>query len=262
MKPAAWPRSDLRATPLRHLDPDAPPGWTFGSRSIGDLRALLREGDLLVVNDAATLPASLRGVTATGGPVEVRLAGGNGGGCGDDGEGDGDVCWRAALFGAGDWRQRTEERPPPPELGAGDVLRFDVAGASGRGGRPGSRGESLDATIASVDARSTRLVSLRFEARGAALWQALYHAGRPVQYAHTDGELALWQVQTAYAARPWAVEAPSAGLGPAPGLLLHLRRRGIGIARVTHAAGLSSTGDGELDARLPLAQSHEVPAAS
>ncbi|MGH9902330.1 MAG: S-adenosylmethionine:tRNA ribosyltransferase-isomerase, partial [Pyrinomonadaceae bacterium] len=37
---------------------------------------LLRAGDLVVANDAATLPASLHGVhAATGAPVEVRLAG-------------------------------------------------------------------------------------------------------------------------------------------------------------------------------------------
>ena len=88
----------------------------------------------------------------------------------------------------------------------------------------------------------------------ASLWRALYQAGRAVQYAHTARSLALWHVQTAYAARPWAAEAPSAGFALTWDLLLDLRRRGISTARVTHAAGLSSTGDGELDARLPLAE--------
>jgi S-adenosylmethionine:tRNA ribosyltransferase-isomerase len=232
MKPAAWPRDDARTTRLLYLDP-ARPGFVDGT--IGDLRALLREGDLLVVNDAATLPASLRGVTAAGVAVEARLAGS-----------EGEDCWRAALFGPGDWRRRTEDRPPPPAVGAGEVLRFPAA-------------PPLRATIARVDARSPRLVSLCFEARGDALWRALYRAGRPVQYAHTGGPLALWHVQTAYAARPWAVEAPSAGFALTWELLLDLRRRGVAIASVTHAAGLSSTGDGELDARLPLAERYEVP---
>jgi S-adenosylmethionine:tRNA ribosyltransferase-isomerase len=184
-----------------------------------------------VVNDAATLPASLRGVTQAGAPVEARLAGESG-----------DGSWRAVLFGAGDWRRRTEERPPPPALRAGEVIQFD----------------GLRAAVAGVDEASPRLVSLVFEARGAALWRALYRAGRPVQYAHAAGPLALWQVQTAYAARPWAAEAPSAGFALTWDLLLDLRRRGVGIARVTHAAGLSSTGDGGLDGRLPLAESYEV----
>jgi S-adenosylmethionine:tRNA ribosyltransferase-isomerase len=258
MQPAAWPRRDASATRLLHVDPAAGRRGFVDGR-IGDLRVLLREGDLLVVNDAATLPASLRGVTGAGAAVEVRLVGR---------EGEGGGCWRAALFGAGDWRQRTEDRPPPPALGAGEELRFDGAGTRGEDGSPGRRGRAgrggradrpLRATITSVDVGSPRLVSLCFAARGAALWRALYRAARPVQYAHTARPLALWQVQTAYAARPWAVEAPSAGLALSWELLLDLRRRGIAIARVTHAAGLSSTGDGELDARLPLAERYEVP---
>jgi S-adenosylmethionine:tRNA ribosyltransferase-isomerase len=266
MKPAAWPRDDARTTRLLHLDP-ARPGFVDGT--IGDLRGLLREGDLLVVNDAATLPASLHGVTGAGVPVEARLAG-------SEGEG----CWRAALFGAGnagdagdtgetgDWRRRTEDRPPPPAVGAGEVLRFDGAAGTRRGSAAMPRdlapegaaaAPPLRATVARVDARSPRLVSLCFEARGDALWRALYRAGRPVQYAHTARPLALWHVQTAYAARPWAVEAPSAGFALTWELLLDLRRHGVAIASVTHAAGLSSTGESELDARLPLAERYEVP---
>jgi S-adenosylmethionine:tRNA ribosyltransferase-isomerase len=233
---ASWPRDDPRATRLLHLDPRR---GLFADRAIGDLRTLLVAGDLLVVNDAATAPASLRGVTAAGAPVEVRLAGG-----------EGDGSWRAVLFGAGDWRRRTEDRPPPPILREGDEILF------------GDPGRPLRATIVAVDPGSPRLVSLRFDARGAALWRALYHAGRPVQYAHTARPLALWHVQTAYAARPWASEAPSAGFALTWDLLLDLRRRGVATARVTHAAGLSSTGDGDLDARLPLGERYEVPAAT
>jgi S-adenosylmethionine:tRNA ribosyltransferase-isomerase len=230
MTPATAPRGDPRTTRLLAVDPRS---GSLVDGTIGDIRARLRAGDLLVVNDAATLPASLRGVTESGAPVEVRLAGERG-----------DGSWRAVLFGAGDWRTRTEERPAPPDLRAGEALLFD----------------GLHATITGVDRGSPRLVSLAFDERGAALWRGLYRAGRPVQYSHAAAPLALWQVQTAYAARPWAAEAPSAGFGLTWDLLLDLRRAGVGVARVTDAAGLSATGDRELDARLPLAERYEVSA--
>ena len=44
-------------------------------RAVGDLPELLAPGDLLVLNDAATLPASLRGRTESGAEIELRLAG-------------------------------------------------------------------------------------------------------------------------------------------------------------------------------------------
>ena len=77
------------------------------------LATLLHPGDLIVANDAATLPASLHGVhRSTGEPIEARLAGW--------------VSFRnpprfvAVVFGAGDYRMLTEDRPPPPPLSAGD----------------------------------------------------------------------------------------------------------------------------------------------
>lgn len=232
MKAATQPRDDPRTTRLLHVD--APTGQ-LEDGTIGDLTRILHAPDLLVVNDAATLPASLRASTHADHGLEVRLAGQT-----DEGH------WRAVLFGAGDWRMPTEERPLPPTLERGDRIRFDTTVA----------------TIVDVDPMSPRLVTLAFDARGTALWQALYRAGRPVQYSYADGNYALWDVQTAYATRPWAVEPPSAGFAFTWDLLLELRRRGIGWARVTHAAGLSSTGDAALDARLPLAEHFEVPAST
>jgi len=217
---------------LLHIDPAR---RTFVDGTIGALRTLLREGDLLVVNDAATLPGSLSGVTESGAPLEIRLGGEQA-----------DGSWRAVLFGAGDWRTRTEDRPAPPALAPGATLRFGV----------------LTASIVVVDEQSPRLVSLEFDARGADLWRQIYRAGRPVQYAYAARALGLWDVQTAYAARPWAAEAPSAGFSLTWDLLLELRRRGIGIASVTHAAGLSSTGDATLDARLPLPEKYDVSVAT
>jgi S-adenosylmethionine:tRNA ribosyltransferase-isomerase len=199
------------------------------------LPELLEPGDLLVVNDAATLPASLSGAVR-GEPVEVRLLAER-----DDG------AWEAVLFGAGDWRTPTEERPPPPALEPGESIAL---------------GGGLSATVARVSTLSPRLVTLRFAAGGDALVAALYAAGRPVQYAHLRAPLDLGDVQTPFAVRPWAVEMPSAGRPLTFGLLARLRRRGVALASLTHAAGLSATGDAALDAALPLPERFEIPQAT
>jgi S-adenosylmethionine:tRNA ribosyltransferase-isomerase len=200
-----------------------------------ELTRLLEPGDLLVVNDAATLPASLGG-SARGEPLEVRLLSER-----DDG------AWDAVLLGAGDWRTPTERRPPPPALRAGEPVALS-------GG--------LSAAVEGVSPISPRLVALRFEPPRAAVFAALYAAGRPVQYAHLRAPLELRDVQTPFAARPWAAEMPSAGRPLTWDLLSRLRRRGVAVAALTHAAGLSSTGDPDLDAALPLPERFEIPPAT
>jgi S-adenosylmethionine:tRNA ribosyltransferase-isomerase len=195
---------------------------------VADLPALLHPGDLLVVNDAATLPASLH----TDDGRELRLAARRP-----------DGTWLAVLFGAGDWRTRTEDRAAPAPVAVGDTIPL---------------GE-LVATVIELRPESSRLVALRFDRDGAALWSALYRRGRPVQYAYLDDALELWHTQTAYASRPWAVEQPSAGRPLTIPLLLGLARRGVALARVTHAAGLSSTGDPAIDAILPFPEHYDIP---
>lgn len=231
MTPATWPRPQPLSERLLYIDP----AGTYEDRRLVELPDLLRPGDLLVVNDAATLPASLHGHTSAGAEVEVRLAGRN------------ERTWTAILFGAGDWRMRTEDRPPPPSVRAGERLQL----AAG-----------LSAVVLAVDPATPRLIEIEFDRDGEHLWPALYQAGRPVQYSYLQAPLPLWHTQTAYAARPWAMEAPSAGRPLTWELLGRLRRRGIGIASVTHAAGLSSTGDAALDARLPLPERFEVAPAT
>ncbi|MFO0744788.1 MAG: S-adenosylmethionine:tRNA ribosyltransferase-isomerase [Myxococcota bacterium] len=139
---------------------------------------------------------------------------------------------------------RTEDRPAPPELRVGEVLA--LAGTTAR--------------VEAVSARSARLVTLVFEAPD--VWSALYAHGRPVQYSYLGASLGLAAFQTPYATRPWAAEMPSAGRPLGAETLLALRRRGVGVATLTHAAGLSATGDAALDAALPLPERYDVPAAT
>src|SRR5262245_57554754 len=83
-----------------------------------DFASLVQAGDLLIANDAATLPASLSGVhVTTGKAIEVRLAGRRS-------LLTHETRFTAVAFGAGDFRTPTEHRPPPPALSPGDVLQL------------------------------------------------------------------------------------------------------------------------------------------
>jgi S-adenosylmethionine:tRNA ribosyltransferase-isomerase len=201
---------------------------------------LLHPGDLVVANDAATLPASLHGVHArTGAPIEVRLARWRG-------EAAGDVAhFDAVVFGAGDYHTRTENRAAPPTLVAGDALWLGP----------------LSATVVTTLGHP-RLISIEFEGTADHIWAGIAHHGRPIQYAHISEPLALWDVWTAVAGPPVAFEPPSAGFVLSWSTIERLHQRGVGFATITSAAGISSTGDTELDRRLPLAESYRIPDAT
>ena len=193
-----------------------------------DLATLFRPGDLVVANDAATLPASLLGEhQPTGYHIEIRLA----------------AFVRAAdttrfvavAFGAGDHHTVTESRPMPPALMAGDRLL-------------------LGPLVAVVERLldHPRLLELRFHGDPPEIFAGLARHGKPIQYAHVPAPLALWDVWTNLAAKPFAFEAPSAGFALDWQTLTAWRRRGIELATITHAAGISSTGDPDLDEQLPF----------
>jgi S-adenosylmethionine:tRNA ribosyltransferase-isomerase len=193
-----------------------------------------------VVNDAATVPASLFAVTQRGVPIEVRLLSRRSDAAGEE-------RWRAVLFGAGDWRTDTEQRPAPGSLDPGERIDF---------------GPGLAAVIAKRFRVSPRLVELTFTEQGDRFWRELYRLGKPVQYSYLARDLALAEVQTSYATRPWAVEMPSAGRPLSWSILLALAERGVRIRALTHAAGLSSTGDKAIDAAIPFDEEFEIPAST
>jgi S-adenosylmethionine:tRNA ribosyltransferase-isomerase len=240
MRAASWPRRDRARARLLHVSVRS---GKLSHHLGAELPELLEAADVLVVNDAATLPASLAGHADGFGPIELRLI--------DESDG----VWRAVVFSAGSWRVPTERRPAPPDLPAGTRLSF---------GAPASVASSFVGLSATLETRlepSPRLVVVRFDQAGAAFWSALYRLGRPVQYSYVNGPLELWHVQNAYAARPWAAEAPSAGFVLTAELLAALSRRGVDVVRLTHAAGLSAVGDAALDAALPLEERFEIPHA-
>ncbi|MFO0559576.1 MAG: S-adenosylmethionine:tRNA ribosyltransferase-isomerase [Polyangiales bacterium] len=236
MIPAAeWPRDEAKDTRALRVLGDRPiqAGTSLDFERWIDARAVV------VVNDAATVPASLSGTTSEGAAIEARLA-----------EmvrasSDGAIVARAVLFGAGDWRTPTERRPRPPTVRAGEALALGP----------------LRATVERVEPAHPRLVSLRFHSANVqTVLAGLYAHGRPVQYSYVRESLALWHVQTPLASRPVAVEAPSSGYALSWAILARLRARGVTIAAVTHGTGLSSTGDEALDRVFPLDERYEIRA--
>jgi S-adenosylmethionine:tRNA ribosyltransferase-isomerase len=200
----------------------------LGDYRIEELPQLVHPADVLVLNDAATLPASLR-VDAE---LELRLVS-----AADDGS------FLAVTLGAGDFRQTTETRGTPRPLHEGERLQFAA---------------DLSAIVTGFDPAQPRLVRLRFEQSGAAFWSALYRHGKPIQYAYAPEPYALWDVQNRYASRPWAFELPSAGYPLTFETLFELEKRGAAVTHLTHAAGISSTGDASFDARFPLPERYEI----
>ena len=219
---------------LLHVDP----GGQIVRLARSDVVSLLRPGDVVIANDAAALPASLFGTHCPSGRrIEVRLAGRRS---------LAEVTqFSAVVFGDGDFHMRTEDRPLPPALDPGDWLALGP----------------LLAVVARV-LDHPRHVLLHFQNSPRHIWEGLARYGRPIQYAHVPMPLALWDVWTTIAGPPVAFEAPSAGFILDWRMQARMASRGVHFAAITHAAGLSSTGDAELDALLPFDEPYRIPAST
>jgi S-adenosylmethionine:tRNA ribosyltransferase-isomerase len=209
---------------------------TLMSRSRIRFADALRAGDLLVANDAATMPASLAGIhQRTGADIEVRLAG-------RPSLSETDLHrFSAVVFGFGDFHTPTEHRSLPPLMAVGDRLTLGP----------------LRAVVTGFHSHP-RLISLRFDGDSDAIWAGIARHGRPIQYSHVATPLALWDVWTVIAGPPVAFEPPSAGFTMDWRVVAALRRQGVGFVTITHAAGISSTGDFALDARLPFDEPYRI----
>lgn len=236
MIPADRPIQRSPSARLLHIDRHG----TIRHAARSQVVEILRPGDLVVANDAATLPASLHGVhVRTGRAIEVRLAGKPSLAARDARR------FIAVVFGSGDHRTRTEDRPLPPAIHVDDLLKLG----------------SLSAHVERV-LEHPRLIALRFDADTGELWRGLAMHGRPIQYAHMSEPLALWDVWTAIAGTPVAYEPPSAGFALDWRMLADFAARGIEFATLTHAAGISSTGDPQLDRMLPFDEPYRIPVAT
>ena len=203
-----------------------------------DVARLFDAGDLVIANDAATIPASLAGRhLRSGRRIEARLAGR------ESLDVDRVTSFTAVVFGLGDFRMRTEDRPPPPQVEPGDRLAFGP----------------LRASVKRLLFNHPRLAVIEFEGPPALIWEGLARHGKPIQYAHVAQPLMLWDTWTPIAGVPVAFEPPSASFALDWQTLASMRRRRVRFATITHAAGLSSTGDPDLDALLPFDEPYRIP---
>jgi len=187
-----------------------------------DLPSFLREGDLLVVNNSATLPAALPAELA-GHPIELRLSTPEAGG-----------TWVV-------------------ELRAGDGSRLGPPPPGSRVALPGGAHADLLAQVAG----SARLSIARLEL-GAPLETYLRRHGRPIRYGYVPSEWPLDAYQTVFALEPGSAELPSAGRPFTTRLVTELVSRGVLIAPITLHTGVSSP---ELD-EPPSPELYRIPEAT
>jgi S-adenosylmethionine:tRNA ribosyltransferase-isomerase len=187
-----------------------------------DLGDHLRPGDLLVVNNSATLPAALP-ARLEDELVELRLS-----------TPDRDGRWVVEL--------RTETlarlRPPPP--GA----RVELPGGA-------------FARLLGPYRRSRRLAVAELHLP-TPLEQYLERHGHPIRYAHDARLRPIADYQTPFALVPGSAEMPSAARPFTPSLVARLVARGVLIAPLTLHTGVSSLEGGE----QPYPERFEVPATT
>jgi S-adenosylmethionine:tRNA ribosyltransferase-isomerase len=187
-----------------------------------DLPRFLSEGDLLIVNTSATLPAALE---ARLGDEKVQL-------------------WLSTPEPDGTWlvelRTGEQARYPRQPIGA----RLDLPG----GGQ---------AELLASSAGSERLLVARFEL-DEPLEGYLRRHGRPIRYRYVPELWPLEAYQTVFALQSGSAEMPSAGRPFTPELVTELVTRGVLVAPVTLHTGVSSLEHGE----PPFPERFQVPSAT
>ena len=230
-RPAEWRGLARDAVRLLVARPDGVVDTVFSA--IGDH---LRPGDVLVVNDSATVAGEVdatRAVDGTAEPVVVHLA--------------------AVLD---DGTRVVELRTAPDadravlDARVGEVVRIGAGEASLRllGPWPGP-GPSSPTGV------GNRIWRARVDGP---LDAALARSGRPIAYGYLDRRYPLSAYQTVFARRPGSAEMASAARPFTAGLVRELTGRGVAFASVTLHTGFSSQEAGE----APGPEWFEVPAAT
>lgn len=194
-----------------------------------DLPAYLLPGDLVVVNNSATLAAEFDAMAGPRGPVVVHAATRL-----DDG------TWVVELRTAPDASRAILDAE------VGDELELPA------GGRltllapyPGVAGNQARPRAASSPTGSGNRLWRAAVSGPRPLEQHLVRYGRPIAYGYLDRSYPLADYQTVFATRPGSAEMLSAARPFSPELVTRLVATGVGVAAVTLHTGVSSQEAGE-----------------
>lgn len=241
-------------------------------RQFRDLPDSLRSGDLLLMNDSATLPAEIDGWSRAHGPLVVHVGT----------RPAGVVAVSTGWTGLGADGLEPPDRRGSTGVGLGGLGRRSPVGER----RVVELRTAPDASRPLLDAREGEDIQLPGEVRlrllahyprprsapsglGNRLWEAevqgtgsldghLAEHGRPISYGYLAERFPLTDYQTVFAARSGSSEMPSAGRPFTHALVDRLVAGGIGTAAITLHTGLSSQDAGE----PPQAEWFDVPAAT
>jgi S-adenosylmethionine:tRNA ribosyltransferase-isomerase len=204
----------------------ARPGGVSHAR-FADLGDHLHPGDLLVVNNSATLPAAVDGCRA-GHPVAIHFS-----------TARAEKVWVVELRPAANATAHLTPRPGERidmASGGAIVIRSSYPQPGLVGGRLWTAQVILEGSVVSYLARY----------------------GRPIRYSYVPRQWPLSYYQTVFARKPGSAEMPSAARPFSAELVTALVSVGIAIAPITLHAGVSSAEAGE----PPTPEPFEVPAAT
>nr|WP_322684627.1 tRNA preQ1(34) S-adenosylmethionine ribosyltransferase-isomerase QueA [Nostoc sp. DedQUE07]MDZ8130505.1 tRNA preQ1(34) S-adenosylmethionine ribosyltransferase-isomerase QueA [Nostoc sp. DedQUE07] len=232
------PTTGIETAPLHHI--------------FHDLPALLRSGDLLVMNNTRVIPARLYGHKSTGAKIQVLLL-----------EERQHNCWLALVKPGKSFKRGAKIVFTGRQLGIKDCKDSSLVPSDALSL---SKCHQLTATVLETDAATGGRL-LQFDVpEGKTLVELLEVFGEvPLPPYITTSEAADEQYQTVYAKQPGAIAAPTAGLHFTPELLQKLRDRQIDRAFVTLHVGVGTFRPVEVE-DVTTHQMHEewieVPAAT
>lgn len=234
------------ATRSRHKDPTAKllvinsHKETIRSDHLNNIDSYFDKGDVIVVNQSGTIPGSMQGkIMRTNEDIEIRLAGWIGK------KFTNGYNWIAVTFGAGDWHLKTEEREEIDNLIIGDIIIFE---------------NGLFITVREIIVKPAKFIKIQFQTDipSEELWNKIYEIGKPIQYSYLEETLSIWDQQTLFSGPPISLEPPSASFQFSWELINKLIDKGVIIVPILHSAGISSTGNKEVDSYLPLPERYEI----